>query len=469
MPRQPQRLARTRPERRWGMSDHWAHPDPAVAELIEQAEARGAARALREAASARPLGEDFAVVVAALLAGRIDGREANASLVAIARNRVRRDCSTDWYAGLTCDHLYPDCPNRKRGETSLRRCGWWEVGGPRLDPHGSDICGLCLHRLQPRRSRRRSDRGRPMILHAHFTRPPASPVDAATCPTTPTPTCAHAATRTTPSPPAPRPRPPHKPTSPTPSPTAEELAAKERQRGTRVGRRRRRIQQVAGEGVGLVRLLDLFCGAGGAAMGYHRAGFDEIVGVDITPQLDYPFTCVVGDALDYLAEHWRHFDAIHASPPCQASTALTKGTNKGREYVQLIPETRRLLRTTGLPTRHRERAGLRPAPRPDPVRGDVRPRRHPAPLLRGPASRSCSRPTCHTAAGSAGGATASTTTAPTSRSTATAAARARWPNGRPLWASTGPSDRKAIAEAIPPAYTAWIGWRLLRHLEERAA
>jgi hypothetical protein len=138
--------------------------------------------------------------------------------------------------------------------------------------------------------------------------------------------------------------------------------------------------------------------------------------------------------------HWREFDAIHASPPCQASTALTKGTNKGREYVQLIPETRRLLRATGLP-RHRERAGLRPPPRPDAVRRDVRARRHPAPLLRGVGA---SHPAAHvpTAAGSAAGGTAPTTTAPTSPSTATAAARARSPSGRPLWASTGPTTAR---------------------------
>ena len=97
------------------------------------------------------------------------------------------------------------------------------------------------------------------------------------------------------------------------------------------------------------RLLDLFCGAGGAGVGYNRAGF-EVVGVDNAIQLDYPFTCVITDALDYVADHWREFDAIHASPPCQASTALTKGTNSGRVYAQLIPETRRLLHATGLPT-----------------------------------------------------------------------------------------------------------------------
>ena len=89
-----------------------------------------------------------------------------------------------------------------------------------------------------------------------------------------------------------------------------------------------------------MRLLDLFCGAGGAAMGYHLAGFDEIVGVDIKPQKHYPFTFVQADAMTYPLEG---FDAIHASPPCQAFTQMSarwrgKGT-KADEHLDCLTPT----------------------------------------------------------------------------------------------------------------------------------
>jgi DNA (cytosine-5)-methyltransferase 1 len=91
-------------------------------------------------------------------------------------------------------------------------------------------------------------------------------------------------------------------------------------------------------------LLDLFCGAGGAAMGYYRAGFD-VVGVDIDPQPNYPFRFIQGDAVEFLKRTLWRPAVIHLSPPCQASCALTKGTNSGREYPQLIPVVRELLDT----------------------------------------------------------------------------------------------------------------------------
>lgn len=97
------------------------------------------------------------------------------------------------------------------------------------------------------------------------------------------------------------------------------------------------------------RLLDLYCGAGGAAMGYHRAGFD-VVGVDIRPQRHFPFEFHQEDALEFCAAHGREFDAIHASPPCQAySMARRLRRQQGQVYPDLVAATREALRATGRP------------------------------------------------------------------------------------------------------------------------
>lgn len=90
------------------------------------------------------------------------------------------------------------------------------------------------------------------------------------------------------------------------------------------------------------RLLDLFAGAGGAAIGYHRAGFD-VVGVDIDPQPNYPFEFHQADAMTFPLDG---FDAIHASPPCQAYTAYRRrGGGVGNGYPDLIDDIRhRLIR-----------------------------------------------------------------------------------------------------------------------------
>lgn len=95
-----------------------------------------------------------------------------------------------------------------------------------------------------------------------------------------------------------------------------------------------------------MRLLDLFCGAGGAAVGYHRAGFTEIVGVDIKPQPRYPFTFVQGDALKPPVR-LEDFDAIHASPPCQAYT-VARNIRK-RDHPKLIERVRESLQAAGVP------------------------------------------------------------------------------------------------------------------------
>ena len=104
------------------------------------------------------------------------------------------------------------------------------------------------------------------------------------------------------------------------------------------------------------KLLDLFCGAGGAGMGYFRAGF-EVTGIDIRPQPNYPFRFIQADALEYVIEHGHEFDAIHASPPCQVHTTLgdlvRKQPGRGATYDDrhhdLIPQTRRALELIGHP------------------------------------------------------------------------------------------------------------------------
>jgi DNA (cytosine-5)-methyltransferase 1 len=97
------------------------------------------------------------------------------------------------------------------------------------------------------------------------------------------------------------------------------------------------------------RLLDLFCGAGGAAMGYHRAGFD-IVGVDHRPQPRYPFAFVQADALKFPLEG---FNAIHASPPCQGYLnerfRVTPSGHVRADHPRLIDQIRIRLEASGLP------------------------------------------------------------------------------------------------------------------------
>lgn len=106
-------------------------------------------------------------------------------------------------------------------------------------------------------------------------------------------------------------------------------------------------------------LVDLFCGAGGAAKGYAEAGF-QVIGVDHVPQPRYPYTFLELDALRFLRMlilgcTWgclglRGISAFHASPPCQGYSKMSKCRpgNNGK-YPDLIAETRELFTTTGLP------------------------------------------------------------------------------------------------------------------------
>jgi DNA (cytosine-5)-methyltransferase 1 len=188
------------------------------------------------------------------------------------------------------------------------------------------------------------------------------------------------------------------------------------------------------------RLLDLFCGAGGAATGYRRAGF-EVLGVDIEPQPHYPFAFVQGDALDFDLDG---FDVIHASPPCQGYMAWTGSTRP-----RLIAEVR-------------ERIGGRSYVIEN-VTGAARHMRRPLRLHGGQFGLGVYRPRLFES---------------------NVALSAPPPALRPVEAAAvyGDSPRLALAEAqqamgidwmtwdelreaIPPAYTEYIGRQLIQRLE----
>ncbi|MFG3323752.1 SAM-dependent methyltransferase [Streptomyces sp. NPDC048171] len=95
-----------------------------------------------------------------------------------------------------------------------------------------------------------------------------------------------------------------------------------------------------------LRLLDPYSCQGGAAMGWHLAGFD-VTGVDDSPQPRYPFTFIQGDAIEYIRAHGHEYDLIAGSPPCQAHTLCQR--IQGREHPRLIAPTREAMESTGRP------------------------------------------------------------------------------------------------------------------------
>jgi len=102
-----------------------------------------------------------------------------------------------------------------------------------------------------------------------------------------------------------------------------------------------------------MKLLDLYCGVGGASVGYHQAGF-EVLGVDLKHGKRYPFTYMRANVLDVLQdeEYINQFDVIHASPPCQTHSItkhLRNAQGKTTSKVDLIPETRAALIASGKP------------------------------------------------------------------------------------------------------------------------
>ena len=200
-------------------------------------------------------------------------------------------------------------------------------------------------------------------------------------------------------------------------------------------------------------------------MGYQRAGFD-IVGVDIDPQPNYPFEFHQGDALQYLEAHGHEFDAIHASPPCQGYTTMS---NKHREaqavWPRLIAPTRELLRETGRPYVIENVAGAR---------------KHlisPVVLSGGMFGLGVDRPRLFET-------NFPIVAPPYRRPDPVIGVYGRHHDGRRLWSRKDGTELRAaktltegrlamgigwmfwreLTEAIPPAYTQYIGAQLIEHL-----
>lgn len=225
-----------------------------------------------------------------------------------------------------------------------------------------------------------------------------------------------------------------------------------------------------------MRALDLFCGAGGASMGLHRAGF-EVTGIDHRPQPRYPFRFIQADAL-HPPVRLEDFDLIWASPPCQAYSIAN--TRWGYEYPDLIETTRALL--TGHRTTVIENVASAPI-RADVVLAgsmfglDVARRRHfevagfPPPFALIPQT------------------TKTTMNGGLACVAGRGANRGRWKGNwlsmpKPLrdklsarnckagWESAMGIDwmrRDELAQAIPPAYAEFIGRAAIQHIGERQA
>lgn len=219
------------------------------------------------------------------------------------------------------------------------------------------------------------------------------------------------------------------------------------------------------------RLLDLFCCAGGAAMGYHEAGF-EVVGVDIKPQPRYPFAFVQADAMAYPLDG---FDGVHASPPCQGYTELRYAPG-AIGAPRLIGLVRAKLAQSGLPYVIENVEGAR-SEMVDPIMlcgtmfgnqahgADLH--RHRLfetnfPLSAPACAHDRDRPTI----GVYGGHARIRSARHGGRGT-----RDVWPQGHREAASTAMGMDWAtlaeLSEAIPPAYTRCIGEQLIAHLEAR--
>ena len=203
------------------------------------------------------------------------------------------------------------------------------------------------------------------------------------------------------------------------------------------------------------RLLDLFCCAGGAGMGYSRAGFD-VVGVDIDPQPNYPFGFYQRDAIDFLEVHGKRFDAVHASPPCQAFTNAQR--IQKNDHPDFLTPIREMLLELGKPFVIENVVG---APLRDPIMlcgpmFGLETYRHR--LFESNVTLTAPEHLAHDVKQTKMGRRPIAGQYMQIVGNFTGAARAREVMGMP-WAS-----RDELREAIPPAYAEFIGAQLLEHV-----
>lgn len=214
-------------------------------------------------------------------------------------------------------------------------------------------------------------------------------------------------------------------------------------------------------------LLDLYCGIGGGAVGYQRAGFN-IVGVDVVRQHEYPFAFVRGDALTFLrTQDLTAFAVIHASPPCKPHT-VARRVSQSRfvtlfdPHPDMVDPTRQLLAATGLPYVIENVVG---APLVNPVRYcgssfGLGVRRHrlfeSSVTLYAPA---CNHATQPNPVGVYGNGGAWVRTTPGGGGTKVVRQDAADAMGID-WTT----EQRGLAQAIPPAYTEHVGTQLIAHL-----
>ena len=221
------------------------------------------------------------------------------------------------------------------------------------------------------------------------------------------------------------------------------------------------------------RLLDLFAGAGGCSVGYERAGF-QVVGVDNKRHPDYPFAMFIADALDFIDDGWLdggNFDVVAASPPCPRYSVATPDANRDGHPDLVAPIRERLVEWGGIYVIE----NVPGAPLVDPITlcGSMfwlGVRRHRlfesnVPLER-PRCNHANQKQVWGVYGQHGD--------------------LRGPVPRPNGTSRGGKARDAaharevmgidwmtewadLADAIPPAYTEFVGWQLITHVQEKAA